>query len=135
MRVSKKSKVDSITYPRDVFSSSLWVDATIGAVEILLFFYDESATIKALEQSSRSPALPVEDGLVFLLDASAVRWLGARAQVAMHAQDQPKKVDVAEIQAIERFYEKLCHLVERQRVSDPLSLSIVHKTKAYAPLL
>jgi len=53
-----------------------------------------------------------------------------RAQVAMHAQDQPKKVDVAEIQAIERFYEKLCHLVERQRVSDPLSLSIVHKTKA-----
>eukprot|EP00959_Pyramimonas_sp_CCMP1952_P115326 2410482-Pyramimonas_sp.AAC.1 len=52
-----------------------------------------------------------------------------RAEIAMHAQDQPKKVDVSEIQAIERFYEKLCHLVERQRVSDPLSLSIVHKVK------
>ncbi|KAK3279844.1 hypothetical protein CYMTET_12296 [Cymbomonas tetramitiformis] len=52
-----------------------------------------------------------------------------RAETAMHAQDQPKKVDVSEIQAIERFYEKLCHLVERQRVSDPLSLSIVHKVK------
>jgi hypothetical protein len=38
-------------------------------------------------------------------------------------------VDVSEIQAIERFYEKLCHLVERQRVSDPLSLSVVHKVK------
>jgi len=52
-----------------------------------------------------------------------------RAEIAMHAQDQPKKVDVSEIQAIERFYEKLCHLVERQRVSDPLSLSVVHKVK------
>ena len=39
------------------------------------------------------------------------------------------QVDVSEIQAIERFYEKLCHLVERQRVSDPLSLSVVHKVK------
>mmetsp|Transcript_23841 Transcript_23841/g.28798 ORF Transcript_23841/g.28798 Transcript_23841/m.28798 type:complete len:638 (+) Transcript_23841:415-2328(+) len=52
-----------------------------------------------------------------------------RAEIAMHAQDQPKKVDVSEIQSIEKFYEKLCHLVERQRVSDPLSLSIVHKVK------
>jgi hypothetical protein len=54
----------------------------------------------------------------------------ARAHVAMHAKDQPRKVDVAEIQAIERFYEKLCHLVERQRVTDPFSLSLVHKVKS-----
>jgi hypothetical protein len=53
-----------------------------------------------------------------------------RAHVAMHAKDQPRKVDVAEIQAIERFYEKLCHLVERQRVTDPFSLSLVHKVKS-----
>lgn len=54
----------------------------------------------------------------------------ARAHVAMHAKDQPRKVDVAEIQAIERFYERLCHLVERQRVTDPFSLSLVHKVKS-----
>jgi hypothetical protein len=83
-----------------------------------------------------------------------------RAHVAMHAKEQPRKVDVAEIQvrarvdpplqdgynrprfqnseprtlthrqAIERFYEKLCHLVERQRVTDPFSLSLVHKVKS-----
>ena len=48
---------------------------------------------------------------------------------ALHAHTAPKKVDVTEIHAIERFYERLCHLVERQRVSDPLSISIVHKVR------
>jgi hypothetical protein len=37
--------------------------------------------------------------------------------------------DAAELEAIETFYERLCHLVERTRVSDPLSVSIVHKVK------
>jgi hypothetical protein len=33
----------------------------------------------------------------------------------------------SDLDAIEIFYERLCHLVERQRVSDPLSVSIIHK--------
>lgn len=39
-------------------------------------------------------------------------------------------VDQAELDGIEEFYERLCHLVELQRVSDPLSVSIVHKVKS-----
>jgi len=53
-----------------------------------------------------------------------------RAEAALHAHGPPRRIDMAEIQAIERFYERLCHLVERQRVSDPMSISIVHKVKA-----
>lgn len=35
-----------------------------------------------------------------------------------------------ELSLLQHFYESLCVLVERQRLSDPLSLLLVHKVKA-----
>jgi hypothetical protein len=32
-----------------------------------------------------------------------------------------------QVELLEQFYECLCSLVERQRLSDPLSLTLVHK--------
>ena len=55
----------------------------------------------------------------------------SRAAASSSSSTSSSSVDAADdIEAIETFYERLCHLVERQRVSDPLSVSIVHKVKS-----
>eukprot|EP00798_Chlamydomonas_sp_ICE-L_P016563 gene16563-22793_t len=39
-------------------------------------------------------------------------------------------LDPEELKALQRFYDQLCALVEAQRMSDPLSLMIIHKVKS-----
>ncbi|GFH11799.1 uncharacterized protein HaLaN_07357 [Haematococcus lacustris] len=60
------------------------------------------------------------------MDAS---WeaLQKRAQVAARAAQQ---LDPEELRVLQRFYDQLCALVEAQRMSDPLSLMVIHKVKS-----
>jgi hypothetical protein len=57
------------------------------------------------------------------MDAS---WaaLQARAQTAARAA---QTLDPEELRVLQRFYDQLCALVEAQRMSDPLSLMVIHK--------
>lgn len=60
------------------------------------------------------------------MDAS---WaaLQARAQTAARAA---QTLDPEELRVLQRFYDQLCALVEAQRMSDPLSLMVIHKVGA-----
>lgn len=40
---------------------------------------------------------------------------------------QAQQLDPEELRVLQRFYDQLCALVEAQRMSDPLSLMVIHK--------
>ena len=40
-------------------------------------------------------------------------------------------LDPEELRVLQRFYDQVCALVEAQRMSDPLSLMIIHKVCQY----
>ncbi|GBF90680.1 hypothetical protein Rsub_02979 [Raphidocelis subcapitata] len=50
-------------------------------------------------------------------------------RVEVRAASTCRALKREEVALLEHFYSSLCGLVERQRISDPLSLVIVHKTK------
>eukprot|EP00775_Hariotina_reticulata_P014552 gene14552-14683_t len=45
----------------------------------------------------------------------------------MTAASGPRVIKKSEVELLEQFYDALCGLVERQRLSDPLSLMVVHQ--------
>ncbi len=51
-------------------------------------------------------------------------------QRAAHAARAAQQLDPEELRVLQRFYDQLCALVEAQRMSDPLSLMVVHKVKS-----
>lgn len=60
-----------------------------------------------------------------------------KMEVSWAAQEENRRartakaqaLDPEELRALQRFYDQLCALVEAQRMSDPLSLMIIHKVK------
>jgi len=59
------------------------------------------------------------------MDAS---W-GALQERAANAARAAECLDPEEVRVLQRFYDQLCALVEAQRMSDPLSLMVVHTVK------